>query len=95
MRCRPSKKRSSLKKSYLPWGSSVARQATLAGSGVDTVDVGYYKGSDSVGHSYMTGVPVLEDAAKAFAGIPPTSDQRRLKQVTREGGIYYELLTPP
>jgi esterase/lipase superfamily enzyme len=59
-------------------------------SGVDTVDVSYI--SDS--HGYLRDEPVLHDAAEAFAGVPPTSERRGLKQVSREGGIYYELVPP-
>lgn len=63
-------------------------------SGVDTVDVSYLNTGGNSGHSYILDPPVLEDAAAAFAGIPPTSAKRRLKQVSRSGGVYYELLPP-
>ena len=56
-------------------------------NGVDTVDVSYFSGS----HGYMQDLPVLEDTAAAFAGVPPTSNKRQLKQVSRPGGVYYEL----
>ncbi|MBV9056181.1 MAG: alpha/beta hydrolase [Candidatus Eremiobacteraeota bacterium] len=61
-------------------------------NGVDSVDVSYLKGGGNSGHGYLLDPPVLEDAAAAFAGVPPTSARRTLKQVSRDGGIYYELL---
>jgi esterase/lipase superfamily enzyme len=64
-------------------------------SGVDTVDVSYLKSGGNSGHGYIHDSRVLGDAAAAFAGIPPTSPRRGLKQVSRTGGIYYELLTSP
>jgi esterase/lipase superfamily enzyme len=63
-------------------------------AGVDTIDVSYYKSSDSAGHSYMTDVPVVEDTAAAFAGVPPTSHRRNLRPATRDAGVYYELRPP-
>ncbi len=60
--------------------------------GVDTVDVSYLDSGGKSGHSYIGDQRVLEDAAAAFAGIPPMSPRRRLKQVSRSGGVYYELL---
>jgi hypothetical protein len=63
--------------------------------GVDTVDVSYLKSGGDVGHGYVTDPRVLQDAAAAFAGVPPTSPRRGLKQVSRTGGIYYELLPSP
>jgi esterase/lipase superfamily enzyme len=62
--------------------------------GVDTVDVSYYKGSDRAGHSYQVDPPVIADTRLAFAGVPPTSPARKLKQVSRPGGLYYELHPP-
>jgi esterase/lipase superfamily enzyme len=61
-------------------------------SGVDTVDVSYLKSGGKNGHGYILDPRVLHDAAAAFAGVPPTSPQRGLKQVSRTGGLYYELL---
>jgi esterase/lipase superfamily enzyme len=58
-------------------------------NGVDTVDVSYV----SSGHGYLLDAHVLQDAAEAFAGVPPTSNRRDLKQVERSGDDYYELLT--
>lgn len=60
--------------------------------GVDTIDVSYYKSSDKVQHSYQIDKPVIADAARAFAGIPPTSPRRALKRMTRPAGRYYELI---
>ena len=60
-------------------------------SGVDTVDVSYFKGSDKAGHTYQVDATVVGDARAAFAGAGPASAQRKLKRVTREGGVYYEL----
>jgi esterase/lipase superfamily enzyme len=62
-------------------------------NGVDTVDVSYLKSGGNAGHGYLLDPRVLRDAAAAFAGVPPTSPTRGLKQVSRTGGIYYEL--PP
>jgi esterase/lipase superfamily enzyme len=64
-------------------------------SGVDTVDVSYLKAGGTSGHGYITDPRVLKDAAAAFAGVPPTSPHRGLKQVSRPGGLYYELLPAP
>jgi esterase/lipase superfamily enzyme len=64
-------------------------------NGVDTVDVSYLRSGGNSGHGYLLDPRVLEDAAEAFAGIPPTSPKRDLKQVSRTGGIYYELLPSP
>jgi esterase/lipase superfamily enzyme len=61
-------------------------------SGVNTVDVSYLKGGEA-GHGYLLEPPVLQDAAAAFAGVPPS--KRDLKQVSRTGGLYYELLSSP
>jgi esterase/lipase superfamily enzyme len=64
-------------------------------NGVDTVDVSYLKSGGKSGHGYLVDPRVLQDAAAAFAGVPPTSPRRGLKQVSRTGGIYYELLPSP
>jgi esterase/lipase superfamily enzyme len=63
--------------------------------GVDTVDVSYLKSGGNNGHGYLLDPRVLEDAAAAFDGVPPTSPSRGLKQVSRTTGIYYELLLSP
>lgn len=62
-------------------------------NGVDTVDVSYLKSGGKSGHGYLLDPRVERDAAAAFAGIPPA--KRGLKQVSRHGGIYYELLPVP
>lgn len=59
-------------------------------NGVDTVDVSYLKSGGKSGHGYLLDPRVQQDAAAAFAGVPPT--RRGLKQVSRAGGVYYELL---
>jgi esterase/lipase superfamily enzyme len=64
-------------------------------NGVDTVDVSYLKSGGKSGHGYLVDPRVLQDAAAAFAGVPPTSPRRGLKQVSRTGGVYYELLPSP
>jgi esterase/lipase superfamily enzyme len=64
-------------------------------NGVDTVDVSYLKSGGKSGHGYLLDPRVLQDAAAAFAGVPPTSPRRGLKQVSRTGGVYYELLPSP
>jgi esterase/lipase superfamily enzyme len=64
-------------------------------NGVDTVDVSYLKSGGKSGHGYLVDPRVLQDAAAAFAGVPPASPRRGLKQVSRTGGIYYELLPSP
>jgi esterase/lipase superfamily enzyme len=64
-------------------------------NGVDTVDVSYLKSGGKSGHGYLLDPRVLQDAAAAFAGVPPASPSRGLKQVSRTGGVYYELLPPP
>ena len=64
-------------------------------NGVDTVDVSYLKSGGKSGHGYLVDPRVLQDAAAAFAGVPPTSPKRGLKQVSRTGGVYYELLPSP
>ncbi|HEX3459183.1 MAG TPA: alpha/beta hydrolase [Candidatus Baltobacteraceae bacterium] len=64
-------------------------------SGVDTVDVSYLKSGGNAGHGYLLDPRVLQDAAAAFSGVPPTSSQRGFKQASRTGGIYYELLPSP
>jgi esterase/lipase superfamily enzyme len=64
-------------------------------NGVDTVDVSYLKAGGNSGHGYLVDPRVLQDAAAAFAGVPPNSPQRGLKQVSRTGGVYYELLPKP
>jgi esterase/lipase superfamily enzyme len=87
-----------LRQSQQLHGSARAGQAgpeLILCQGVDTVDVSYYKGSDKVGHSYQVDPPVIADTRAAFAGVPPTSPQRALKQVSRQGGIYYELHPKP
>lgn len=58
-------------------------------SGVDTIDVSYFKSSDRVGHTYQVDAKVANDARAAFAGVPPR--KRGLKSVERGGKIYYEL----
>jgi esterase/lipase superfamily enzyme len=60
--------------------------------GVDTVDVSYLNSGGGSGHVYLLDPRVLRDAAEAFAGVPPTSPRRGLKQAQRPGGDYYELL---
>jgi esterase/lipase superfamily enzyme len=64
-------------------------------NGVDTVDVSYLKSGGKSGHGYLLDPRVLQDAAAAFVGVPPTSPKRGLKQVSRTGGVYYELLPSP
>ncbi|HTA39293.1 MAG TPA: alpha/beta hydrolase [Candidatus Acidoferrales bacterium] len=64
-------------------------------NGVDTVDVSYLKAGGSSGHGYLTDPRVLQDAAAGFAGVPPTAPSRGLKQASRTGGVYYELLPKP
>lgn len=64
-------------------------------NGVDTEDVSYLNTGGKNGHGYITDFRVLQDAAAAFAGISPTSPRRGLKQVSRSGGVYYELLPSP
>ncbi len=64
-------------------------------NGVDTVDVSYLKSGGKSGHGYLVDPRVLRDAAAAFAGVPPTSPHRGLKQASRTGGDYYELLPSP
>jgi esterase/lipase superfamily enzyme len=64
-------------------------------NGVDTVDVSYLDTGGKSGHGYIEDPRVLSDAAAALYGIPPTSPKRRLKQVSRSGGVYYELLPAP
>jgi esterase/lipase superfamily enzyme len=64
-------------------------------NGVDTVDVSYLKAGGRSGHGYVVDPRVLRDAAAAFAGVAPTSPHRGLKQVSRTGGLYYELLPAP
>ena len=61
-------------------------------NGVDTVDVSYLKSGGKSGHGYLLDLRVIQDAAAAFASVPPTSPRRGLKQVSRTGGVYYELL---
>ncbi|HKE36737.1 MAG TPA: alpha/beta hydrolase, partial [Candidatus Baltobacteraceae bacterium] len=62
-------------------------------NGVDTVDVSYLNSGGKGGHGYITDPRVLRDTASAFAGVPPT--RRGLKQVSRDGGIYYEMMPQP
>jgi esterase/lipase superfamily enzyme len=64
-------------------------------NGVDTIDVSYLKSGGASGHGYLLDPRVLQDAAAGFAGLPPTSTKRGLKQVSRPGGDYYELLPAP
>jgi esterase/lipase superfamily enzyme len=64
-------------------------------NGVDTVDVSYLKSGGKSGHGYLLDHRVLQDAAAAFAGVSPTSPKRGLKQISRTGGFYYELLPSP
>lgn len=59
-------------------------------NGVDTVDVSYLKSGGKSGHGYLLDPRVQEDAAAAFAGVSPT--RRGLRQVSRSGRTYYELL---
>ena len=47
---------------------------------VDTIDVGYFRGSDKGGHGYQVDLPVLLDAKAALEGIPPDAPFRKLKQ---------------
>lgn len=61
-------------------------------NGVDTVDVSYLQAGGRSGHGYVLDPPVLKDASAAFYGVPPL--RRGLKQVTRDGAIYYELMPP-
>ncbi|MBV8154682.1 MAG: alpha/beta hydrolase [Candidatus Eremiobacteraeota bacterium] len=61
-------------------------------NGVNTVDVSYLDAGGKSGHGYLLDPQVQRDTAAAFAGVPPTSHLRGLKQVSRSGGIYYELL---
>ena len=58
-------------------------------SGVDTIDVSYFKSSDRVGHSYQVDTKVANDAREAFAGTPP--GKRGLTAVDRGGSVYDEL----
>ncbi|HEY6325903.1 MAG TPA: alpha/beta hydrolase [Candidatus Cybelea sp.] len=62
-------------------------------SGTDTVDVSYLKSGGKSGHGYLLDPRVQQDAAAAFAGVPPL--RRDVKQVSRAGGVYYELLSAP
>ena len=64
-------------------------------NGVDTVDVSYLDIGGNNGHGYLLEPRVLQDAAAGFAGVPPTSPRRGLKQVSRTGGVYYELRPSP
>ena len=59
--------------------------------GVDTIDVSYFKSSDKAGHTYQVDAPVITDARAALAGTAPGTANRKLRRVTREGGVYYEL----
>ena len=58
-------------------------------SGVDTIDVSYFKSSDRVGHSYQVDTKIANDAREAFAGTPPS--KRGLTAVDRGGSVYDEL----
>lgn len=64
-------------------------------NGVDTVDVSYLDTGGKNGHGYIEDPRVLQDTAAAFAGVPPTSPSRGLKQVSRTAGLYYELRPSP
>jgi esterase/lipase superfamily enzyme len=68
-----------------------AGTAMLLCGGVDTIDVGYFKSSDRAGHSYQTDPPITADARLALAGFSPKAPARKLRQVSRAGGDYYEL----
>jgi len=60
--------------------------------GVDTIDVSYYRSSDKkYEHGYNTDAPILEQVKAALAGVPPTDPSRKLKQISRPQGVYYEL----
>lgn len=63
-------------------------------SGVDTVDVSYLNAGGGSGHGYIDDPRVLDDALAAFYAIPPTSPKRGLKQASRSGGVYYEMVAP-
>lgn len=85
-----------LRQSQRVHGNQRAGQASgdlILCRGVDTVDVSYLNSGGKGGHGYVTDPSVLRDAAAAFAGVPPA--RRGLKQVSRTGGIYYELLPLP
>jgi len=58
-------------------------------SGVDTIDVSYFKSPDHAGHSYQVDAPIATDARSAFSGTPPLA--RGLKAVKRGNDVYYEL----
>lgn len=58
-------------------------------SGVDTIDVSYFKSSDRAGHSYQVDARIAGDAQAAFSGTPPLA--RGLKAVKRGNEVYYEL----
>ncbi len=59
--------------------------------GVDTIDVGYYKSSDKLGHGYHVDRRVTDDARAALAGASPASRGRKLQAASCGGGPYYEL----
>lgn len=60
-------------------------------SGIDTIDVSYFKGADKAGHSYHIDAPILNDARHALAGDSPATIARHLTRVARSGKVYYEL----
>ncbi|HEY2476307.1 MAG TPA: hypothetical protein VGI19_16080 [Candidatus Cybelea sp.] len=70
-----------------------------ADNGLDIVVAGFPQWQAATAHGGLTPptgtcstLGLLQDAAAAFAGVAPRSPKRRLKQVSRTGGIYYELL---
>ena len=68
-----------------------AGSAMLLCRGVDTIDVSYFGGSDKYGHTYHLDDPITLDARAALAGASPEGPVRKLKSVSRAGGLYYEL----
>ncbi len=63
--------------------------------GVDTVDVSYLKSGGKAGYGYFEDPRVLQDAAAAFAGVPPTSPSRGLKQVLAQRRHLLRVAAPP
>ncbi|MDQ2859057.1 MAG: alpha/beta hydrolase [Candidatus Eremiobacteraeota bacterium] len=68
-----------------------AASEMLLCKGVDTIDVSYYKSSDKLGHAYQSDTRIAGDVRDAFAGVSPSSPQRKLVKASREAGTYYEL----
>ena len=64
-------------------------------SGVDTVDVSYLKSGGKSGHGYLLDPRVLQRRGGGVRRRIPTSPHRGLKQASRAGGFYYELLPSP